>query len=93
MPKEKRKRMAKKYVAGVVVVQPVNHRVTWVLEEKVDDMLDMSCIMLCMVGIGPAEIIDGAATVAEDSGDLFMFISMTVYVGGEAQHKRIVGDV
>jgi hypothetical protein len=87
IPKEKRKRMVKKYVAGVVVVQLVNHRVTWVLEEKVDDMLDIPC----MVGIGPAEIVDGAATRAEDSGDSFIF--MTISVEAETQHKRIVDDV
>jgi hypothetical protein len=44
IPREKRKTMVKKYVAGVVVVHVVNHRVTRVLEEKVDDMPAMGSI-------------------------------------------------
>ena len=36
--------MVRKYVPGVVVVHSVNHRVTRVLTEKVDDMPDISDI-------------------------------------------------
>jgi hypothetical protein len=70
IPKEKRKTIVKKYVVGVVVVQVVTHRVTRVLEEKVDDMPDMASID----GIDPTGMVEDAATTAEDSGDMFMFI-------------------
>ena len=38
IPKQKRNKIVRKYVAGVVVVQVVNHKVTRVLDEKVDGM-------------------------------------------------------
>jgi len=51
MPSEKRSTSDKTYDAVDVVVQYVNHNVTFVLEEKVDDMgedpCDISIFMVC----------------------------------------------
>jgi hypothetical protein len=67
MPREKRNKIVKKYVAGVVVVQFVNHNVTRILDEKVDDMADIASIG----GMGPA---DGIGKPIEEDGDIPMFI-------------------
>jgi hypothetical protein len=73
MPKEKRKTIVKQYVKGVVVVQVVNHNVTRVLEEKVDDMPGMP-------DMGGIEVADGIGIgigiPAEDGEDMSIFMFM-----------------
>jgi hypothetical protein len=71
MPKEKRKTIVRKYVAGVVVVHVVNHSVTRVLEENVDDMLDIEF----MEGIVLADAV--VAPIEEEDG-IFRFMSMVL---------------
>jgi phosphopantothenate synthetase len=69
MPKENRKTIVRKYVAGVVVVQVVNHNVTRVLEENVDDMPDI----VSMEGIALA---DAVVILVKDGDGIFIFMSM-----------------
>jgi hypothetical protein len=57
-----------------VVVQVVNHRVTRILEENVDDMPDMS-----MGGIGVNEVAD-AGIAAEGGVDMSMFMFIVARV-------------
>jgi hypothetical protein len=64
MPKEKRKTIVKKYVKGVVVVQVVNHSVTRVPDEKVEDM----------PGIDDMELADGISVPVEDGEDMSIFM-------------------
>jgi hypothetical protein len=71
MPKEKRKTIVRKYVAGVVVVQVVNHNVTRVLEENVDDMPDI----VSMEGIALA---DAVVILVKDEDGIFIFIFISM---------------
>jgi hypothetical protein len=64
MPKQKRNTIDRIYVAVVVVVQFVNHRVTRVLEEKVDDIPGIVCID----GMGLM-----AGTMVDDEDAMSMF--------------------
>ena len=71
IPKQKRNKIVRKYVAGVVVVQFVNHKVTRVLDEKVD----------CMPTIAPIDGVGlvGTAEVFSNGGDdMFIFMIMEV---------------
>jgi hypothetical protein len=70
MPREKRKMIVRKYVAGVVVVQFVNHNVTRVLAEKVDDMADVASID----GIDDMGPTDGIGSLIEEDGNMSIFI-------------------
>lgn len=69
IPKQKRNNIVRKYVAGVVVVQVVNHKVTRVLDEKVEGMPVIAFIDDVAV-VDPAEML---SNVGDD-----MFIFMTI---------------
>lgn len=63
--------MVRKYVAGVVVVQVVNHKVTRVLEEKVDDMPDIE-------SIDAMDLVGAAIILAEECNGISIIISMVL---------------
>lgn len=65
------------------MVQFVNHRVTRVLEEKVDDMPDMS-----IGGIGAIEVAD-ADIPAEDGVNISMFM----FIVAEVRNASSVNNV
>jgi hypothetical protein len=89
MPKQNRKTIVKKYVKGVVVVHVVNHKVTRVLEEKVDDMPDMP-------DMGGMEVADGIGIdigiPAEDGEDMSMFMFMKRCSAASASWKETIGE-
>jgi predicted TPR repeat methyltransferase len=66
-----------------VVVQFVNQRVTRVLEEKVDDMLDMS-----IGGMGAIEVAD-ADIPAEDGVDISMFMFIVAKVRNASSANNV----
>jgi hypothetical protein len=69
MPRENRKTTVRRYVPGVVVVHVVNHKVTRVLEENVDDMPDIEP----MNGIEPVGV---AIRLADEDDGISIIISM-----------------
>jgi hypothetical protein len=71
MPKQKRNKIVRKYVAGVVVVQFVNHKVTRVLDEKVD-------CMPTIVPIDSVGLVDPAEASPSGGDDMFIFMIMEV---------------
>lgn len=62
--------MVRKYVVGVVVVQVVNHKVTRVLEEKVDDMPAIASFEC----IGAMELAEEVGRPVEDRADMSISI-------------------
>jgi hypothetical protein len=63
--------MVRMYVVGVVVVQVVNHKVTRVLDENVDDIPDI--VPIDGMGLADADMIP-----AEEGDDISIFISMVL---------------
>jgi hypothetical protein len=72
IPKQKRNNIVRKYIAGVVVVQVVNHKVTRVLDEKVDGMP-------VIASIDDVGLVDPADMLSNVGDDTFIFMTIVLW--------------